>query len=63
MLCVRVVAGQYLIVSRSGTNPLTVAVQLAIDEGYIPIGGVSAHTETRGRETITTYHQALFRPE
>jgi hypothetical protein len=52
-----------MIVSRSGTNPLTVAVQLAIDEGYIPIGGVSAHTETRGRETITTYHQALFKPE
>jgi len=55
--------GQYMIVSRSGTNPLTIAVQLAIDEGYIPIGGVSCHTENRGRERITTYHQALFKPE
>jgi hypothetical protein len=56
-------AGQYLIVSRSGTNPLTVAVQNAIEDGYVPIGGVSAHTETRGRESITTYHQALYKPE
>ena len=55
--------GQYMIVSRTGTNPLTIAVQLAIDDGYIPIGGVSCHTENRGRERITTYHQALFKPE
>ena len=52
-------AGEYMIVSRPGTNPLTVAVHLAMEEGFIPIGGVTVHTETRGRERITTYHQAL----
>ncbi len=55
--------GEYMIVSRTGTNPLTVAVHSAIEEGFIPIGGVSVHVETRGRERITTYHQALFKPE
>ncbi len=52
-----------MIVSRPGTNPLTVAVLLAMEEGFIPIGGVTVHTETRGRERITTYHQALYKPE
>ena len=56
-------AGEYMIVSRPGTNPLTVAVHLAMAEGFIPIGGVTVHTETRGRERITTYHQALYKPE
>ena len=56
-------AGEYTIVSRPGTNPLTVAVLLAMEEGFIPIGGVTVHTETRGRERITTYHQALYKPE
>ena len=52
-----------MIVSRSGTNPLTVAVHVAMEAGFIPIGGVTVHTETRGRERITTYHQALYKPE
>ncbi len=52
-----------MIVSRHGTTPLTVAVHVAMDEGFIPIGGVAVHTETRGRERITTYHQALYKPE
>tara|TARA_X000001036_G_scaffold419962_1_gene440340 strand:- start:3401 stop:3574 length:174 start_codon:yes stop_codon:yes gene_type:complete len=56
-------SGEYMIVSRSGTNPLTVAVHVAMEDGFIPIGGVTVHTETRGRERITTYHQALYKPE
>jgi|TARA_B100000959_G_scaffold259488_1_gene295160 hypothetical protein len=55
--------GEYTIVSRTGTNGLTVAVHNAMDDGFIPIGGVTVHTETRGRERITTYHQALYKPE
>tara|TARA_B100002051_G_scaffold268615_1_gene298726 strand:- start:107 stop:280 length:174 start_codon:yes stop_codon:yes gene_type:complete len=56
-------AGEYMIVSRPGTNPLTAAVHMAMEDGFIPIGGVSVHTENRGRERITTYHQALYKPE
>ncbi len=56
-------SGEYMIVSRPGTNPLTVAVHLAIEDGFIPIGGVSVHVETRGREQVITYHQALYKPE
>ena len=56
-------SGEYIIVSRSGTNPLTAAVHVAMEDGFIPIGGVTVHTETRGRERITTYHQALYKPD
>jgi len=55
--------GEYMIISRPGTNPLTIAVHLAMEEGFIPIGGVTVNTENRGRERITTYHQALYKPE
>lgn len=56
-------AADYKIVSRNGTNSLAIAVLASMDDGYIPIGGVSVHTETRGRERITTYHQAIYLPE
>jgi len=52
-----------MIISRTGTNGLTVAVHNAMADGFIPIGGVTVHTETRGRERITTFHQALYKPE
>ena len=32
-----------MIVSRPGTNPLTVAVHVAMEDGFIPIGGYSPH--------------------
>ena len=54
--------GEYLVLSRTGTNPLTLAVQSAIEQGFVPIGGVSVHVETRGREQITTFHQAMYKP-
>ena len=44
--------GEYMIVSRPGTNPLTVAVHIAMEDGFIPIGGVTVHTETRGRRRL-----------
>ena len=53
----------YMVISRNGTNPLTVAVCNAIDDGYTPIGGVSISSELVGRERVTTYHQALYRAE
>ena len=53
----------YKIISRNGTNSLAIAVLASMEEGFIPIGGVSVHTETRGRERITTYHQAIYLPE
>jgi len=53
----------YKIISRNGTNPLAIAVLAMMEKGFIPIGGVSVHTETRGRERITTYHQAIYLPE
>ncbi len=56
-------SGEYMIVSRPGTNPLTAAVHHAMEEGFIPIGGVTVSVENRGRETIATYHQALYKPE
>jgi len=54
---------EYRIISRNGTNPLSAAVSISIEEGYIPIGGIAVHTETRGRERIATYHQAMYKPE
>jgi len=53
----------YKIISRNGTNSLAIAVLSMMEKGFIPIGGVSVHTETRGRERITTYHQAIYLPE
>lgn len=56
-------AAEYRIISRNGTNPLSIAVSISIEEGFIPIGGIAVHTETRGRERIATYHQAMYKPE
>lgn len=50
---------KYLVVSRRGTNPLIVAVQGAMDDGYTPIGGVAVSSELKGRERVITYHQSL----
>ena len=50
---------KYVVVSRTGTNSLSVAVQAAMDEGYNPIGGVSVSSELKGRERVITYHQSL----
>jgi len=52
-----------MILSRTGTNPLTTAVRNAMEQGFVPIGGVAVHTEARGRETTTTYHQAMYKPD
>ena len=54
-------SGNYLVISRTGTNPLTIAVEKAMDEGFVPIGGVTVSSELRGRERVTTFHQALTR--
>ena len=35
-----------MIVSRPGTNPLTVAVHVAMEDGFIPLEG-HGHTETK----------------
>tara|TARA_Y100001980_G_C14406296_1_gene201150 strand:- start:300 stop:503 length:204 start_codon:yes stop_codon:yes gene_type:complete len=50
----------YIVISRTGTNPLSVAVENAMKEGYIPLGGVTISTELKGRERVTTYHQAMY---
>lgn len=49
----------YIVISRTGTNPLSVAVENAMKEGYTPLGGVTISTELKGRERVTTYHQAM----
>ena len=46
-------------ISRNGTNPLTVAVVNAMKDGYVPTGGVTISSELKGREKVTTYHQAM----
>ena len=51
---------KYIVISRTGTNPLSVAVESAIEEGYSPVGGVTVSSELKGRERVTTYHQALL---
>jgi len=56
-------SADYKILSRNGTNSLAIAVLASMGDGFIPIGGVSVHSETRGRERITTYHQAMYLPE
>jgi hypothetical protein len=50
---------KYIVISRTGTNPLTIAVENAMKEGYTPLGGVTISSELKGRERITTYHQSL----
>ena len=50
---------KYIVISRTGTNPLSIAVQNAMDEGYTPLGGISVSSELKGRERVTTYHQSL----
>lgn len=52
--------GKYIVISRTGTNPLTVAVENAMKDGYVPIGGVTISSELKGRERVTTFHQALM---
>tara|TARA_B100000214_G_scaffold224581_1_gene163457 strand:- start:302 stop:520 length:219 start_codon:yes stop_codon:yes gene_type:complete len=49
----------YMVISRNGTNPLTVAVVNAMKDGYVPTGGVTISSELKGREKVTTYHQAM----
>ena len=56
-------AAEYRKITRNATNPLSIAVSISIEEGFIPIGGIAVHTETRGRERIATYHQAMYKPE
>ena len=51
---------KYIVISRTGTNPLAVAVENAMNEGYSPIGGVTISSELKGRERITTYHQSMI---
>lgn len=50
---------KYIVISRTGTNPLSVAVENAMKEGYTPIGGVTISSDLKGRERITTYHQSM----
>jgi len=50
----------YMVVSRNGTGPLSKAVQVMIDKGWIVTGGVTTSKDTVGRKTITIYHQALI---
>ena len=57
----KVAEASYMVISRTGTNPLTVAVENAMDEGFTPIGGVTISTELKGRERVTTFHQALMK--
>ena len=53
----------YIVISRNGTNPLSIAVGNAIKEGYMPLGGVTISTEIKGRERVTTYHQSMIKKD
>ena len=52
---------EYIVISRNGTNPLSIAVGNAMEEGYTPIGGVTISTELKGRERVTTFHQSMIK--